>query len=363
MSSGTGPVSGLSVLLLTTGLNVGGAERLVIELARSYTARGIRTVVLSLTNDRDLLDQVDTTGIDIRFIGMSKGPSGLASGARSLAKIVRNEEILVIHAHMPHAALVASTARVLFGLRTPLLHTSHNFSFARSLAIPLRATRGLRDVEVLLAPGQHPDLNARRIAVIPNGIKLEDIPQWPVSRVAGRPVLLTIGRLNEQKNLPALIQAFHEVRATGKVPGAVLRVIGDGPQRKPLEDLIERLGLSESVSLLGLRRDIPQQLAQADLFVMSSSWEGLPLVALEAGAAAVPVIAPPVGALPWLLSDDCGFLVRPEELATGIVEAWSNRDEAERRARRLSRKVREQFGHERMVQDHVKLYESLVPDL
>lgn len=348
-----------SVLLLSTSLEIGGAERLVLDLAHAYVDLGVPTIVVSLTNDREMLDQVGTRGIDIRFLGMRKTPFGLVSAARTLARLIRTEGIDVVHAHMPHAALVASATRLLHGVTVPIAHTSHNSRFAVSLALPLWLTRRLRDADVLLAPGQHEALNAARTVVIPNGIRFVDPTSIRRTDRSG-PVLLFVGRLTDQKNPGALIDAFAALHRSGAAPGAVLKIVGDGPLRRDLARQVARLGLTDVVQLTGLRSDVADLLAEADLFVMSSHFEGLPLAVLEAGAAGVPVVAPPVGALPWLLADQCGFLARPEQLAAMLAEVLANRAEAGRRAANFKARVLERFSLDRVVADHLALYRHLL---
>ncbi len=349
-----------SVLLLSTGLQVGGAERVVLDLARAYVDRSVPTMVVALANDRQLLDQIDTCGINISFLGMRKTPAGLVSAARTLARLIRSAGIDIVHAHMPHAALVASATRLLHGVSVPIVHTSHSSRFNPTLALPLRLTRRLRDVDVLFTPSQHEALNTARTVVIPNGIRLP-APATTASRAnrAG-PVLIFVGRLTDEKNPAALVNAFAALHRSGSAPGAVLKIVGDGPLRHDIARQVARLGLTDTVSLLGLRSDVADLLADADLFVMSSRFEGLPLAVLEAGAAGVPVIAPPVGALPWLLADQCGFLAHPEQLAKTMAEVLANRTEAGHRAAKLRARILERYSLDRAVADHLLLYRQLV---
>ena len=355
-------------MLVSTGMDVGGAERVVLDLARAYVDAGLPTVVIVLNSDaRSLLPLVDTSGLDIRFLGMKKSPAGLLRAARALAAIIRSNHVDLIHAHMPHAMFVASAARFMPGCRVPLVHTSHNFQFSRPLDLALRATRRLRDVDVLLAPGQHLALNAAQTATIPNGIRFPstDPATDPATTAVPRagnsgPVLLSVGRLTEQKDFATMIAAFAGLRRNGQDQGAVLRIAGDGPLRPALQAQIEALGLSDAVELLGIRKDIAALLSGADVFVMSSRFEGVPLAALEAGAAGLPIVAPPVGGLPWLLADDCGYLCAPEQLTQTLAGVLTDTLEARRRGARLRQRVTERFSLERTVADHLQLYQQLI---
>lgn len=345
---------------MATGLNVGGAERVVLDLARAFADAGHPVSIVALANDRELLSQVDTQRIEIHFLAMNKSPGGFLDGARRLAAIIRRLQVDVIHAHMPHAVFVASAARLLAGTRVPLVHTSHNFSFSPTLGLALRATRRLRSVDVLLAPGQHAGINARRTVTIPNGIQLDTDAAPAVRGNRSRPVILSVARLTEQKNPAALVDAFATLRQRGEDRNAVLQLAGDGPLRAGVQAQITRLGLDDSVTLLGTRSDVRALLASADVFVLSSRWEGLPLAVLEAGAAGLPVVAPPTGGLPWLLDDNCGYLSEPERLAETLATVLADPDEARRRAARFRAKVIERFSVERAMADHLKLYQELI---
>ncbi|MGE0798212.1 MAG: glycosyltransferase [Lautropia sp.] len=348
-----------AVMLLVTGLNIGGAERVVLDLAQGYRRAGVRTVVMALADHRDLLRLVDISGLDIRFIAMRKTPVGFANAVNRLARTIRRERIAVVHAHLPEALFVATAARLF--ARYALIHTSHNFDFPRSKGLALRLTRGLRDVDVLLAPGQHRELNCRRSELIPNGIRLPArapmrTPFDPAVRGAR---LLAVCRLTEQKNPQALIAAFAALRRDPAHAAVRLQIAGDGPLRPAVNAQVAALGLGDAVELLGMRGDVEALLAQADVFVLSSRYEGVPLAVLEAGVAGLPVVAPPIGGLPWLLGDDCGFLAEPAALAGMLDTVLRDPAEAQRRGQRLQQRVYQRFGQQTCIDAHLALYREL----
>lgn len=123
-------------------------------------------------------------------------------------------------------------------------------------------------------------------------------------------VWLTIGRLTEQKDYPSLLQAFSRVVASR--PGTRLLVVGRGSLQSQLPDLVRGLGLTNDVSFLGYRADVPSLLAAADAFVLASRYEGLPNVVMEALAAGVPVVGTAVGGMDELVHEGVsGYLVPP----------------------------------------------------
>jgi len=115
----------------------------------------------------------------------------------------------------------------------------------------------------------------------------------------GTVAALTCARLEPEKNLPLLVELAARLRGT--LPPVRFLVAGEGSCRAALERLIRSRGLEGEVTLLGLRRDVPALLAAADLFLLPSRTEELPLSLLEAMAAGLPVLAAPVGALPEIV--------------------------------------------------------------
>ena len=134
-------------------------------------------------------------------------------------------------------------------------------------------------------------------------------------------VLLNVGRLTEAKNHALLISAMKNVAAVSV--DCQLLIAGDGPNRQALELHIKELGLQETVTLLGPRQDIPDLLSAADTYVQSSTWEGLPLVLLEAQASGMTIVATSVGGTAEI-SSQAWRLVEPNDvdgLATAITNA------------------------------------------
>lgn len=145
-------------------------------------------------------------------------------------------------------------------------------------------------------------ISERKLTVIPNGVDLVDfdgepeIP-WPADNRSHR--LIAVGRLAPQKGFAWLIDLAASL--LHRQPDWQLVIIGDGPQRRELEERIAALDLTKQVHLVGWQPDVRRWLAAADLFVLSSRWEGMPNALLEAMAAGLPVCATPVEGVAELL--------------------------------------------------------------
>ncbi|HJL70198.1 MAG TPA: glycosyltransferase, partial [Anaerolineales bacterium] len=179
------------------------------------------------------------------------------------------------------------------------------------------------------------------------------------------PLLVCVARLTEQKGHRWLLSAFRAV--LDEFPQAALLLLGDGPLRAPLERLAAKLGLRERVRFAGWRTDVSALLPGADLFVLASEWEGFGLVLLEAMAAALPIVATRVGAIPEVvLHGETGWLVEAKNAAAfadatisalrapGQIVAFGQRGRA---------RLQKEFSVQRMVAATERLYARLFAQL
>ncbi len=298
------PRSPMRILLLTTGLRLGGAEQQVAALARRFDALGHAVAVVSLTPGCEV---ALPPGIETLDLAMRKSPLSMARALRQMRRFVQHWRPDVIHAHMVHANLLgrALIATDLARVMPPLVCTAHSAregGVARMLAY--RLTDRWADLtthvsaegrERMIAAGAVP---AGRIAVVPNGIDTARFHPDDAARAekradldldAAAPLLLHVGRLVPEKNQTLLLEAF--ARLPSSLASARLLIAGDGPERGALERRIAALSLGERVRLLGTRADVPALLNAADVFALSSDIEGMPLVVGEAMACGCPVVA------------------------------------------------------------------------
>jgi glycosyltransferase involved in cell wall biosynthesis len=163
-----------------------------------------------------------------------------------------------------------------------------------------------------------------------------------------------VARLDHQKGIDQLLAAIPEV------PAATFCVAGEGDLRSTLEELAERLGISDRVVFLGHRTDIPRLLIGCDLFVLPSRYEGFPLSVLEAMAAAKPVVATAVGGTPEAVVDGAtGYLTTPGDpagLAACIRLALSDPPRAREMGLRGRERVHELYSAPAMVAAYTRLY-------
>ncbi|UFS69932.1 glycosyltransferase [Geomonas sp. RF6] len=346
---------GGAVLQIVTGLGVGGAERVVLELATRLQKEGYRPIVVSLGSQDGILSQYPELSVPVHTLVMKKNPWSFLRGCAQIVRLARREGARVLHAHMFHSLVVAVACRLLLpGSR--VVFTSHSFSgFSPLRSVLINLTKGVRDADVVFSSRQHVSFNCARTAVIPNGVALPGEGAETVDPREGGRVFLFVGRLERPKNPVALVQAFSRMRHRD----CELWMVGDGSLRGEVTRAIAECGVGDRVRLLGVRGDVPSLMQGADCFVMSSLWEGLPMVILEAGAAGIPVVAPPVGAIPEILGDGCGFLAEPGLLEGALDEVLDDYQEARRRGNRLREKVAGKYSLEGMARAHAALYDGV----
>jgi glycosyltransferase involved in cell wall biosynthesis len=179
-----------------------------------------------------------------------------------------------------------------------------------------------------------------------------------------RPLILSVGRLTEAKGFFDLLHSFKIVHLAQ--PSAALVVAGGGTS-KEITDLtlrLQELELQNDVFLLGLRDDAPRLLAAADIYVNSSLWEGTPVSVLEAMSAGLPIVATTVGENPFLLSQESGLLVspnQPEQLADAIITLLNSPQKRIELGLAARARVKENYGRATWSRNILSLYAKLIP--
>ena len=364
-----------TVVYFVASETFGGAEQALLTTLAGLDRDRWRPVLFHPSHPglAPLLDGVRRLGIRTREAARVWGRGAPGQLARFVARL-RGERPAVFHAHLywPLACkfelLAAAIAQV-----PAVVATEHSF-----VEEPARRSIALQK---LLSPcvdryiAVSGDLAGRlsrtfgfpgsKLAVVPNGISLERFGKPPdpalrreLDQGTDRPVVLTTARLDAAKGLD------HLLGAAARVPEALFVVAGEGPLRGALEARARHLELDGRVRFLGQRWDVPGLLGAADLFVLPSLSEGLPLTVLEAMAAGTPVVATDVGGTSEaLVHGETGLLVPPADaaaLAGAIRTLLADRGRAERLATAARARVREHFSAEAMVKGITGIYEDIL---
>lgn len=324
----------LRVLQITHDLGIGGLPRVVETLCRSIDPERFEVSALCLNFKGELGELLERDGIGIHVLEQPTRRPDYLSSLR-VARFLRASRFDVVHSHNSQPFFDAAVGAP-FTHAPVLVHTDHAREFPdkfRYMAMEhLLSWRAFRVVGV----SDHTTENLhryewiprRKLLTIPNGIDGR-LFERPLDRGAVRASLgvpdgslaMVFGsRLEAQKDVPTLLEAF--ARLTDRLPELHLVIAGQGTLRGELEARAQALGLGSRVTFAGVRLDLPDVLRAADLFVLSSTWEGLPMVILEALAAGCPIVSTAVGGVPSAVVDgETGLLVPPSDpaaLAAGI---------------------------------------------
>jgi len=253
-------------------------------------------------------------------------PLALAS---SLAQVSAQAGLELLHLHyaVPHAtsALLArellndqgqQPPRVITTLHgTDITQVGSDPALVAMTRLSLKRCDGLTAPSHFLAEMAHHALglpSSTRIAVIPNFVDTAHFVPPPQSPLPREPLLFHSSNFRPLKRLEDVIHILQEVRK--QLPARLL-LVGDGPERSRIEQLVQQLGLSAAVSFLGMHRDLVPWLQRASVFLLPSSTEGFGLAALEALSCGVPVVASRVGGLPEVIHHGkTGFLFPPGDI-------------------------------------------------
>jgi glycosyltransferase involved in cell wall biosynthesis len=172
--------------------------------------------------------------------------------------------------------------------------------------------------------------------------------------------MVTVGRLTRQKGYPHLLAALTFMPAEQR---PLTLFVGDGPDRAELEARATALGLARDVRFLGNRHDVPALLAAADLFVLSSLWEGLPLALLEAMAAGLPPIVTTVGGNVEVIEHGKSCILVPAANEQALANALTCLLHDPLRREQIGRAARERFEQRYSLESFIKAHECLYEDL
>jgi glycosyltransferase involved in cell wall biosynthesis len=343
-----------SICMVLHDLRGGGAERACLRLARGLVQRGRHVQLVLVRGEGAYLADIPA-GVEITVLD---APSVLAAFG-PLRRYLRARRPAAVFSALTHMNLVTVAAVKSARIRTRLVISERNQisdkartaeGFRRRLTyrlVPL-VYRGAHRI-VSVSQGVADDLRAfahlpkRKIAVIPNPVFDADVAQlareepshiWFSDKAA--PVILAVGRLHPQKGFDVLLRAFAHLRET--MPARLI-ILGEGSERTSLLSLARQLGIEDDLSLPGFAANPFAFMARAQLFVLSSRWEGFPNALVEAMACGTPVVSTDCPSGPREILDAGGYgrLVPPDDaraLCNAMTDAlWQGRDDGSARRR------------------------------
>ena len=360
------------IYLITKWREHGGAQNHVALLAELIQTAGHEVLVVSgpggNPGDLPMLDSIRSRVIETigRDINLVKDSLALLS----LIRLLKNEKPDLVSGHSSKAGLLGAIACKVVGV--PYVYTAHSWAFLQSSSrlrntgyLFLWKTFGRLVGHVICVSDfdqrkalEYSILPRHRISTVHNGLLDLEYGPNPVSQLSEHVKGISIGRLAQPKDFPFLVSVIAETKHL------YLDIVGEGPQKRRLKDLIEYHGLEDRVRLLGGRQDVPELIEKYDFVVLISNSEGLPLVVLEGMRAMKPVVGSLVGGISEAIVDgETGYLVEigdNKTLSLYLTELTTNSDLRLKMGNAGRERFLKFFLAEKMLSKTIMIYEATI---
>lgn len=353
----------MKIMQIIPDLSLAGAETMCGILSEQLACMGHDVEVVSLYSKKTpITENLEQKKIPVHFLRKKPGLDAGVIGR--LAALFRREKPDVVHTHL-YALKYAAAAAVLAGVKVKI-HTMHNiaekettpknriisrFLFRHGMVVPV----SLSD-EVQKSVMQCYGIPAEKTPIIYNGIDIERFT--PVNKQEKDTInYLHIGRFSPQKNHEMLLEAFEKVKQ--ELPLAELTLVGEGSGEKEIREMTARKHLQECVHFAGAQADVRQFLQNADVFVLPSKYEGMPMTIIEAMASGLPVAATRVGGVASMVeSGKEGILteVESDAFAQAMLKLGKSREMRMAYGKAGREKAEQYFSAKSMAEKYVELY-------
>lgn len=357
---------------------VGGAQRVLILFAKTLqnTNHQLTVVCLREYPGSPVPEQLQRLGARVvTFHGKNLRDPGRFV---KLLRFFKQEKFDVIHTHLTYANILGTLAGRYAG--TPVIASLHNsrldtgnyhrFVNGTEAFLLKNFAQAIMAVGYTTAEAHAARLGNRKIDVIPLAVEIPPAisPERRVElrkEMAGDPeriIVITVGRLTQQKSYHHLIRAFELLK--NKHPEASLVFVGSGKLLEDLQSQARSAGLADRVNFLGPRVDVPDLLDASDLYVNSSLWEGLPCTILEGMAAGLPVVATDVGDSARAVTKEAGLIVppaQPELLSEALSSLLSQAELRQQMGVAAKVHVSRKYALGPWSERLLDLYESVLP--
>ena len=361
----------MSIIYVITGLDYGGAETLLVNKA-IHLRREHEVSIITLKKPKALVEELESNGVPVFSLDLK--PHTLPAAIIMYRRLIRRLGPDVVHSHLIHANLFTRIA----GPKKRswrLVQTTHGGKEGGHAMLDFlyRITNRIPDFITSVSQEgvekyrQRTGFNGDNITYVINPVNVEKFaPDAEVRkevrkelRLNGEFAWIAVGRFFEQKNYPNMLHAFKKVAAMRE--DARLFIAGKGPDKEAIACLLEELDLGEQVTLLGVRSDVDRLMKGADGYLMSSAWEGLPIVLLEAAASGLPIVATDVGGNAEVVHDGKNGYIVPskdsERLADAVVRLMELPEKQRAAFARTSRDlVRERFATKAVADRLLEIY-------
>lgn len=296
------------VLFFTRTMGVGGTEKVILQIVENLQNEFDEIIICSAGGIHE--EKLKKMGIKHYKIGdiEKKNIVNILRVLVSVFSIIKKERISMVHTHHRMAAFYSNLLKIFFDFK--FIHTAHNTFFDKKILTKFSLYKaniiavGERVKENLC---EFYNISNEKVKVIYNGIEkdcnsIKEVEEIQKYKRMGWFIVGNIGRLSKQKGMEYYIEAIPDVIKKNKK--VIFFIIGDGEDRKKLNDLSIKLNIQENLKFLGYRNDVANIIKQLDLVILSSLWEGLPLTPIEAFSQNKTIIATNVDGTPEIVTDN-----------------------------------------------------------
>jgi L-malate glycosyltransferase len=354
---------------LVSTFNIGGAETLVLGLAQALRDEGFDPIAIAVRSGGPLEERFAKAQIETCVSGRTGFPCIDLPGIKRLANILKEKRVQVLHCHNRLAHIYGAFAAKIAGVPVVVCtrHSALTDGRPQKAHVLERIAKHLTDHFIAVSENVRQlaaelgRIAGERSCVIHNGIDTSRFTP-ATSATKGPPTLICVARLDPVKSHGLLLRSVASLRSNGIELG--LKIVGDGPTRQNIEEQIAELHLQDCVETLGARSDVAELLAAADIFVLPSKSEGLPMTIIEAMACGLPVVASDVGGVSELVRPNLsGFLVQAENenaMTEALEKIVTDRDLRQRMGTAGRDIATAQFDIRVIARLHAELFRDLM---
>ena len=366
----------IKLMHMTLSMDHGGLERIVNQFVKKINKDDFEVSICCLDRGGYFLDEIP--GKDIKKFIFNRNPGILDFKLLlRLFNLVRREKIDVLHSHTGCSFYAALAGRVA-GVKG-IVHTDHGrlTPDRKGLILEDRISSMMINAYVAVSSELAGYLQNKvkickeKLLTFINGVDTEHFKPFPdniireIRKEFGIPadaeVIGTVCRLDPVKNLIFLIQTLKDILRTRDQ--TILLIVGNGPMRMHMEDVINKLGLNKKIILLGKRADVERIMPILDIFILPSISEGTSMTILEAMSCSVPVIASMVGGNRFLIREGRnGYLFpldSPQVLVEEVIDLLKNKNKRTSMGKEGRRIVVDEFSFQSMLDKYTEIYRSL----
>ena len=350
----------VKILLLTTGLGLGGAERVVYDICTNINKAKFEVSVIGISSQIDMLERFHENNIHTYVLNFRKNISKFFTSIIQISRHIQNHEIDIIHAHMFHTLVIATLIKLnqyLKNNKVKVIFTPHNsFHSMKIRRLILWILKPFRDRDTIFSKKAVRFFYKKSSSIIPNGVDVQKYLNNKEKLIERPFTFVVIGRLEYMKNHKFLIDQVSAL----KNYNFKLLIIGTGILESSLKAQVDELNLNKKIEFLGSRDDVPSILSQADCLLLPSLWEAFPIVLLEAAASNIPIITTPVGSITSFVNNENGYIVDLDDFKAAMIEVLNNYGEAKIKSTKLHNYIVSNLDIRKIVCQYEVLYESVL---